>query len=288
MSALERGSSAVEHPLVAGRPPHWATEWGEDRFGVFVTLRVGGAGQRLRWVPPGRFRMGSPEDEPGRWTDELPHVVEITRGYWLGDTPCTQALWHALMEGNPSRFPDDDRRPVESVSWDDVQGFLARLRESLGDSEFRLPTEAEWERACRAGTSGATFAGDVGPEADEALTVLDRIGWYKPNSQGQPQPVALKEPNALGLHDMLGNVHEWCEDLVDFDGEADQYGMQAYVEGARDPVSRQGSVRVARGGSWNSVARGLRAAFRGADAPDVRFENLGFRLARGPLVPGGD
>jgi formylglycine-generating enzyme required for sulfatase activity len=118
------------HPLADGLPEPWAVEWGEDRFGVFESFAVGEVVQRMRWVPPGRFVMGSPAGEAGRHHDEEQHEVELTRGYLLGDTPVTQALWQAVMGANPSRDPRADR-PVEQVSWEDCQEFLARLNERL-------------------------------------------------------------------------------------------------------------------------------------------------------------
>jgi sulfatase modifying factor 1 len=114
------------HPLVDGEPPDWASGWGHDRFGVFTEFSLPTATQRLRWVPPGRFRMGS-DSEEGRFPDEGPrHEVVVGAGFWLFDTPCTQALWEAVMENNPSRFRTRNR-PVENVSFADVQGFLERL-----------------------------------------------------------------------------------------------------------------------------------------------------------------
>ena len=146
------------HPLADGLPEPWAAEWGEDRFGPFMSFAVGGVVQRMRWIPPGTFLMGSPEGEAGRYDDEGPqHEVELRHGLWLGETPCTQALWQAVMGGNPSSFVHEDR-PVEQVSWDDCQSFLGRLDALVPGIEARLPTEAEWEYACRGGTTSATWA----------------------------------------------------------------------------------------------------------------------------------
>ncbi|MCP5115866.1 MAG: formylglycine-generating enzyme family protein, partial [bacterium] len=137
------------HPLDTGCPPAWATEWGEDRYGVFVVFKVGDVRQRLRWIPPGIFRMGSPESEQGRWDDESPrHLVELTQGFWLADTPCTQEVWQEVMGDNPSRF-NSARRPVEQVSWEDCRRFMEAINERLSGLDARLPTEAQWEYACR-------------------------------------------------------------------------------------------------------------------------------------------
>ena len=223
------------HPLVDEGPPAWARAWGEDRFGPFATLQVEGTRQRFRWLPPGTYVRGSPEHEAGRWDHEGPqHEVTLTQGFWLGDTPVTQALWRAVMGENPSRFVDPER-PVERVSWDDVQAFGARLGELHPALAPRLPSEAEWEYACRAGTHEATWAGDLELLGVRHAPQLDVIAWYGGNSgvgydldeaedtsgweeqqhprdRAGPRKVATQQPNPWGLYDMLGNVWEWCAD----------------------------------------------------------------------------
>jgi formylglycine-generating enzyme required for sulfatase activity len=283
------------HPLAGGAPERWAVEWGEDRFGAFASFAVGRVVQRMRWIPPGRFWMGSPESEAGRFNDEGPmHEVVLTRGYWLGDTPCTQALWEEVMGENPSRFRSASR-PVEQVSWQDCQEFLQRLSERVPGLGARLPTEGEWEYGCRAGTSGATWVGELELRGENDAPQLDAIAWYGGNSgvgfeledgydsrdwpekqypheRAGTHPVGKKKPNPLGLYDMLGNVWEWCEDW---------YGpyQGAKTKDPRGP--RTGSIRVIRGGGWDGRARSVRAARRDADAPGYRIAVLGFRLARG-------
>jgi formylglycine-generating enzyme required for sulfatase activity len=273
--------------------PAWAESMGRDWYGLWSEFRVGDVVQRLRWIPPGRFRMGSPESEEGRWDDEGPvHEVTITKGYWLFDTPCTQALWLAVLGGkNPSRFVDP-LRPVEQVSWDDVQGFLDATNTKLPGLNLRLPTEAQWEYACRAGTSEATYAGDLVFLGQNNAPVLDDIAWYGGNSgheydldEGEDSSswkekqydhkkagtsrVGLKDPNGWGLLDMLGNVWEWCDD-----------GKRTYITEVRTdpetPVSG-GAARVFRGGGWDGGARHARAAYRSAYVPSYRDGNLGFR-----------
>ena len=276
----------------------WAVEAGPDRHGLWAAFQVEGVKHRMRWIPPGRFLMGSPPLEAGHCDGEgRQHWVTITRGYWLGETSVTQALWRAVMSENPSRFVSDDR-PVEQVSWDDCQDFLGRLNRQLDGLETRLPTEAEWERACRAGTSTATWVGDLTLRGSNDAPELDDIAWYGGNSgvdfdlhnghassdwhkkqyphiKAGTHPVGRKAPNPYGLNDMLGNVFEWCQD-----GVVREYTSEPVV----DPMSRaQGPRRVVRGGSWSSRAREVRAAYRGAFARVLRDDHLGFRLAGGQV-----
>ena len=244
------------HPLADGCPPEWASAWGEDTHGVFVQFRVGAVEQRMRWIRPGVFVMGSPRTEEWRSNDETQHRVTLSRGYWLADSPVTQALWQAVTGDTPSRFQGDARRPVERVSWHDCQYFCARLGERMRGPTFRLPTEAEWEYACRAGTQGATYA----------PSNLDDIAWYDNNSDDTTHAVKEKLANQWGLHDMLGNVWEWCSD----------FGSAAQQDSA---VPAGGERRVMRGGSWGYQARYVRAALRGARDPRYRSSGLGLRLA---------
>jgi formylglycine-generating enzyme required for sulfatase activity len=251
--------------------------------------------QRLRWIPPGRFVMGSPPEEAGRLEDEGPQrAVQISEGFWLFDTPCTQALWEAVMGANPSGFRSPSR-PVERVSWNDCQAFVDLLNGLLEGLELSLPSEAQWERACRAGTASATYAGELEILGQNNAPLLDGIAWYGGNcgvgyelaegvdisswpakqyesKRGGIHPVGGKAPNRWGLYDMLGNVWEWCQD---------QY---------RDAVrARGGSAaafadRVIRGGSWLSYARRVRAASRSGNDPGYRDGNVGFRC--GEFRPG--
>lgn len=255
----------ASHPLTYGNPPRWANTWGQDRHGVFVGFVVDGIEYRMRWIKSGSFLMGSPAEEEGRFEGEGPqHEVTFTRGFWLGETPVTQVVWEAVMGSNPSCFKGPER-PVEMVSWDDCQEFCARLEALAPHIGMRLPSEAEWEYACRAGTSGPTYT-DAGNQA------LEQIAWWSGNSEQQTHPVREKQPNAWGLHDMLGNVWEWCSD-----------GQRTYnSESAVDPSGPIQDVhRVDRGGGWNDDAKDVRAAYRLADSPSLRERGLGFRLARG-------
>ena len=292
--ALRNAGPAARSSGAAVVRPAWE-ELPQDSFGRVATFAVGGVVQRMRWIPPGQFLMGSPATEVGRRGNEGPqHEVVLTQGYWLAETPCTQALWEPVMGENPSRFKSPDR-PVENVSWEDCHAFLSKLDRLVPGLGARLPTEAEWEHACRAGTTGATWLGDLDLRGENNAPILDAIAWYggnsgvgfelangydsskwpekqHPHTQAGTHPVGKKEPNLLGLHDMLGNVWEWCEDW---------YGDYA-AGGVEDPHGPPtGSYRVARGGSWVDGARLVRAALRDADTPGSRLMGLGFRLARG-------
>lgn len=287
-----------DHPLRTGLPPDWAASWGEDAYGPFAAFVVREVEHRMRWIPPGRFWMGSPEGEAGRYAYEGPrHEVLLTRGFWLGETPVTQQLWQAVTGQNPSRFVSA-RRPVEQVSWEYAQRFCVSLAEHVAGLHPRLPSEAEWERACRAETDGATWVGELTLRGENDAPELDAIAWYGGNSgdgfeladgyvsSGWPnkqinharagtREVGLKAPNPWGLRDVLGNVLEWCED-------AWNYG-KPYPGGERvDPLSAVGTHRVIRGGSWYSRARYVRAAYRGGNHPGYRSDHLGLRLAAGP------
>ncbi len=214
------------------------------------------------WVPAGTFVMGSPEGEAGRFDDERQRAVTISQGFWLGKYEVTQGEWEEVMGSNPSNFKACGARcPVEWVSWEAVQEFIRKLnaKESGSGYEYRLPSEAEWEYAARAGTTGARYG------------ELDEIAWDSGNSGFKTHPVGEKRPNAWGLHDMLGNVWEWV---------GDWYG--AYPSGAMtDPAGpRTGSYRVYRGGGWNAYARLVRSAYRHYDSPGYRFNSVGFRLVR--------
>ncbi len=235
-------------------------------------------------IPAGEFLMGSPADEPDRHDDETQHRVEITRPFLLRATEVTQAEWEAVMGDNRSRFDEcGDDCPVEQVSWLEVVAFCNALSRAEGLEEcyviegedvtwprgldcagYRLPTEAEWEYAARAGTQTAWSCG-----AD--VDCLDGVAWYSPNSGSRPHPVGTKAANAWGLHDMHGNVWEWV-----WDWYAD-YGGDAQV----DPTGpAAGASRVRRGGGWSSDATRLRAAFRNRRPPTSRYDFLGFRPAR--------
>ena len=213
MIGLWSGDAVAERPpkfVTRAGPikPPWASRIWEDEFGELAAFEINGVEFRLRRIRAGSFTMGSPEDEKDRQSREGPsHRVTITRDFWIGITPMTQRQWMTLAEENPSQFKGD-LRPVETVSWHDVQAWLDRLTEHLPKLPARLPTEAEWEYACRAGTSTRFYSGD------DAASLAD-VAWYTANNRdGKTHDVGEKEPNAWGLRDMHGNVDEWCLDGI--------------------------------------------------------------------------
>jgi len=222
-------------------------------------------GMEFVYIQPGRFTMGSPSNESGRDNDERQHQVTLTKGFYMQTTEVTQGQWQRVMGSNPSWFKNcGDDCPVEEVSWNDAQDFIRRLNQREGTDKYRLPTEAEWEYAARAGsTTRFCFGNDNGQ--------LGQYAWYDNNSGSKPHSVAQKKPNAWGLYDMHGNVWEWVQDW---------YGN--YPSGSvTDPTGpSSGSSRVFRGGSWNAGAGDCRSAYRYRSTPGGRSNYLGFRLAR--------
>ncbi len=271
-------------------------------------------GMRFRYIPAGRFRMGSPADEEGRYDDEEPqHEVEISEGFWMGESEVTQGQWRRLMGTNPSRFSRcGDECPAEQVNWYEALAFANKLSRragfevcyrlsgcngepgegmectasafvGVGCGGYRLPTEAEWEFAARAGTTTRFYWGDSDGERE-----MKRYVWYKKNAYNKtwtephaqrvgPQPVWQKMANRWQLYDMLGNVHEWVWDL------GAPYSEQLQT----DPVGQtEDDRRVLRGGSWFDGGRDCRSACRGSSAPGYRDGHIGLRVARGQGAQG--
>ena len=225
------------------------------------TLTVNGIKYNMVWVDGGTFRMGATSEQGSEISDEKPvHSVTLS-GYYIGKTEVTQALWQAVMGSNPSYFEGDDL-PVENVSWDDCQEFIRKLN-SLTGQNFRLPTEAEWEFACRGGNNsrGYKYSGS---------NYIDNVAWYDGNSGDKTHPVATKSPNELGIYDMSGNVWEWC---------ADWYGDYSSGRQTNPKGPYDGSRRVYRGGGWFYRARICRSSDRSYDRPAYRINFLGLRLA---------
>jgi len=224
-------------------------------------------------IAPGEFMMGCVEDDPQCDDEEKPaHRVRITKPFELGKYEVTQAQWQAVMGTNPSRYKGE-LRPVESVSWIDIQEFLNRMNAKNDGYKYRLPTEAEWEYAARAGTTTPL----------DPLKI-EELAWYEKNSTNQTHPVGQKKPNAWGLYDMHGNVWEWVQDWFA------NYTASAAVDPAGpatgQPVSNgraEVQVRIAKGGSWYSGPFSLRISNRGIAIPTDRINLQGFRCARQAL-----
>jgi len=213
-------------------------------------------GMKFVRIDPGSFKMGSDRDD----AEEKPvHDVTLSKGFYLQATEVTQAQWQAVMGSNPSKFKGPDL-PVEQVSWNDAQEFLQKLNAKERGARYRLPTEAEWEYAARAGQAGAPAK-------------LDAVAWYDKNSGTQTHAVGQKQANGWGLYDMLGNVWEWCADWHD----SEYYGKSPSVD---PPGPTSGTYRVLRGGSWYFNARIARVALRVRDVPASRLYDRGFRCAR--------
>jgi WD40 repeat protein/serine/threonine protein kinase/transposase-like protein len=232
-------------------------------------------GIKFQRIPAGKFLMGSPDSDGDAQSEEKPqHLVRITRPFYLGVYPVTQSQYEALMGSNPSGFQGDGNRPVEQASWEDANTFCRKLSEAMREKwrgfVCRLPTEAEWEFACRAGTSTRYCFG-------EDAARLGEYAWFRDNASGTTHPVGQKKPNAWGLYDMHGNVWEWCQDLYD-----EKYYAGSQVDDPAGPT--QASRRVFRGGCWFNYAWYCRSANRDWDEPAFRINYLGFRVA---LVPPG-
>ena len=225
---------------------------------------------KLRLIPAGEFMMGSPGTEPNRDDDETQHGVSITKPFYLGVTEVTQEQYQKVMVTNPSKVKGP-QNPVERVNWAEAVEFCGKLSampaEKTTGHVYRLPTEAEWEYACRSGTTTAYGYGD------DAFRLGD-YGWFRSNSDTKPHPVGEKKPNAWGLYDMHGGVYEWCQDW-----------SGAYPSGsATDPTgATSGSYRVYRGGSWDYYAWSCRSAARYGGSPVYRSSILGFRVLRSSI-----
>lgn len=221
------------------------------------------------WCPKGKFRMGSPITEPTRYPNESQIDVTLSSGFWMGKYEVTQSQYRAVMGKNPSRFIGDSF-PAERVNWTDATEFckkLTELEQAAGRLpkgwEYRLPTEAQWEYACRAGTTTAfSFGNDV--------KQLAKYAWYYGKLDGSTIRVGQKKPNPWGLYDMHGNVAEWCRDWY----------SEKLPGGTNPEFTKPSFGRVFRGGGWSYTGSACRSAYRFGNLPAVRLYNLGFRVAR--------
>jgi formylglycine-generating enzyme required for sulfatase activity len=207
-------------------------------------------GMEFVLIPPGTFKMGSDRGD----LDERPvHNVTISKQFYMGKYEVTQGQWQAVMGNNPSLFPGDPKRPVDQVTWDDAQIFMRKLNAMEGVQLYRLPTEAEWEYVARAGSPSIYGFGNDPKQ-------LGEYAWYRANSAHRTHPVGQKKPNAWGLHDMLGNVWEWCWDV---------YDPEVY-----------GTYRVLRGGGWFDERWSCRASVRRRSHPTFQIDDVRFPVAR--------
>ena len=258
--AEPKGSVPSTKPVSPGSEPNVPG-------GMEVTNSIG---MKLRLIPAGEFTMGSPGTESDRIDNETQHGVSITKPFYLGVTEVTQEQYQKVMGSNPSKFKGP-QNPVEHVNWSEAVEFCRKLSampaEKTAGHVYRLPTEAEWEYACRAGTATAYGFGDD-------RSGLGVYGWFGSNSGSKTHPVGEKKPNAWGLYDMHGNVWEWCQD---WHGD--------YPSGsATDPTgATSGSLRVNRGGGWFYDARFCRSANRSWFTPEGRSSYLGFRVLRSSI-----
>jgi formylglycine-generating enzyme required for sulfatase activity len=241
----------------------WAKSSGKRAGEEKVIEITPGVTLTFYWCPAGKFTMGSPKSEVYRSKNENQVDVTLSLGFWMAKTQVTQGQWQSVMGGNPSKFKGANR-PVEHVSWDETQEFLTKVNLIIGNSDggrIVLPTEAQWEYACRAGEKELYSGGTI-----------EQVAWYDGNSDSKTHNVGTKKANTWGLHDMHGNVWEWC---------ADWY--HDTLPGGTDPSGpSSGSYFVRRGGSWNNLAADCRAANRSRPLPAYRNYNLGFRPAMVP------
>jgi len=269
-------------------PPSWASAWGEDAYGIFADLMINDnpeITQRFRLIAAGEFMMGSLEQETERISWENQHKVTLTKNYWLADTTVTQAFWQAIMENNPAHFSDDLNNPVEKVNWNDAQEFIQKLNQQfqtdLGEDVIRLPTEAEWEHACRAGTETPFSLGEnITPEQVNYDGGYPYHNGEKGGYREKTVKVKTFPPNSWGLYEMHGNLWEWCADAWQ-----EQLGELAVVDPFNDN-SDSSANRVVRGGSWIDGGKSVRSAYRDHNSPVSRVNRIGLRFSLGHELHG--
>ena len=262
-------------------PAPWAVDWGEDKYGLWMSFALQPIRQTLRWIRPGTFLMGAAKEEKGQrpWLGrETQHRVTLSKGFWLADTTVTQEMWQRVMEAYPSGFRDD-RHPVERISWHDAQTFVQHLNRRIAGFHARLPTETEWEYACRAGTTSPfSWGSNIFPE------LVNYNGKY-PYSPAEGEDLYRKRTvavksfpcNGWGLYEMHGNVWEWCQDYWQTDLESQE---SRESQSSVDPQGpKKGRYRSVRGGSWASDACFVRSASRDRYPSGYCFGSVGMRLA---------
>jgi formylglycine-generating enzyme required for sulfatase activity len=256
----------------AGFPYKWCSNSGEDEFGIWLEISVRGIIQRMRWMNPGRFLMGSPHDEIHRHHSESQHEVTLSKGFWIADTTCSQELWLAVMETNPSK-DSDVHKPVEKISWIDCDLFLQKMK-VISEIAFSFPTEAQWEYACRAGTTEPfSFGMNITPEQVNYDANYPYLGEIKGINRGKTVRIKSLSPNKWGLYEMHGNVWEWCNDW---------YGKYEHTSVVDPTGPTEGKYRVLRGGSAFSGAPDCRSAARSQCHFDGCYDRNGFRFVWNP------
>jgi formylglycine-generating enzyme required for sulfatase activity len=265
---VPQGSISPERAFwKSGVKPQWVSDYGTDQYGAWCEFQVprhdreGNVTQRMRWIKPGEFLMGSPKGEGGRENESPQHLVTLTQGYWLADSQVTQELWTSIAGKNPSIFRGDTN-PVEQISWRECQKWLPNVLEKVPTLQLALPTEAQWEYACRAGSQTAYCFGDDPKE-------LPKYGWFGENAEGKTHPVKQLQPNGWGLYDMHGNVWEWCSNW---------YGDYPNAPANNPQGPSEGQVKIYRGGSWGSDAEVSRSAYRNHLNPNNKSDFIGIRL----------
>ncbi len=261
---------AAEQPTIPQQPFAPEQQAAAEKLGRPVS-ETNSIGMQLVLIPAGEFLMGSPATQEGRGSDEQQHPVRITKSFHLSVHEVTQEQYERVTGVNPS-FIAVPQHPVDNVSWNNAVRFCSQLsalpEEKAAGRVYRLPTEAEWEYACRAGSTTSWNCGN------EEIRLGD-FAWFGNSSRGRVHPVRAKKPNAWGLCDMHGNVWEWCADWYEKD-----YYASSPVDDPPGPTA--GTLRVVRGGGWGSTASDCRAAFRSTGLPIIRDNRLGFRVAAAP------
>ena len=272
----------------------------DHKAGERMVKTVDGVEYAFRWCPAGTFLMGSPTNEISRCIDETQHQVTLTKGFWMLETEVTQAMWQSVMDSNPSVFFTGDNLPVMCVCWHACQEFCSKLSSKIG-MKITLPTEAQWEYACRAGTTGP-YAGDLDAMSWYGESDLDVMRQHKERKENGPDAnggygrlhaVGQKKPNAWGLYDMHGNVWEWCEDLdgaYPNDAVTDPTGPNLgenraiHDDGSdsEEEISDDYEDRIIRGGSCNDTAEYCRSAYRGSIFSTCNSIIQGFRVVACP------
>ncbi len=259
--------------------------------GIAEEVITNSLGMRFVQIYPGTFKMGSPKSETGHRWNEKEHTVRISKSFYMQETEVTQGQWKKLVGFNPSSSKILNKNyPVDTVSWDQCIEFIKVLNGFEKTNKYRLPTEAEWEYACRAGTATAFSSGKITTFSCTTIDpALNKTAWYCANSGEQNPPgkfqahrVKTKQPNAWGLYDMHGNVQEWVQDSCVWKHWTGKTGpvTKTYKDNIVDPLSKKGKHRIIRGGGWHQKPIYLRSAQRSYYKPMAKRNSLGFRIVK--------